>query len=75
MPKQSNLTQAMGTVVNQQKGPAPWTGRANYTTMEKIPTEGEVLAGTFFLNELDEVAESILGHSRPIGLFGLTRVW
>jgi hypothetical protein len=29
----------------------PWTGRANYTTMEDIPTGEEVLAGTFFLNE------------------------
>jgi hypothetical protein len=41
-------------MVNQQrghpKGPTPWAGRANYTTMEEIPT-GEVLAGTFFLNE------------------------
>jgi hypothetical protein len=26
-------------------------GRANYTTMEEIPTGEEVLAGTFFLNE------------------------
>jgi hypothetical protein len=42
-------------MVNQQRGqqkcPAPWTGRANYTTMDKIPTGEEVLAGTFFLNE------------------------
>jgi hypothetical protein len=41
-------------MVNQkrghQKGPAPWAGYAKYTTVEKIPT-GEVLAGTFFLNE------------------------
>jgi hypothetical protein len=34
-----------------QRGPAPRTGRANYTTMEEIPTGEEVLAGTFFLNE------------------------
>jgi hypothetical protein len=34
-----------------QKGPAPRTGRANYTTMEEIPTGEEVLAGTFFLNK------------------------
>jgi hypothetical protein len=34
----------------QQKGSAPQTGRANYTTVDEIPT-GEVLAGTFFLNE------------------------
>jgi predicted aspartyl protease len=42
-------------VVNQQrghqKGPTPWTGRTNYTTVEEIPTGEEVLAGTFFLNE------------------------
>jgi hypothetical protein len=42
-------------MINQQrghqKGPAPWTSRANYTTVEKIPTGEEVLAGTFFLNE------------------------
>jgi hypothetical protein len=42
-------------MVNQhkspQRGPAPWTGRANYTTMEEIPTGEEVLAGMFFLNE------------------------
>jgi hypothetical protein len=35
----------------QQKGPTPWTGRTNYTTVEEIPTGEEVLAGTFFLNE------------------------
>jgi hypothetical protein len=42
-------------VVNQQrghqKGPAPRTGRANYTTVEEVPMGEEVLAGTFFLNE------------------------
>jgi hypothetical protein len=42
-------------MVNQQRGqqcgPAPWTGCANYTTMDKIPTGEEVLAGMFFLNE------------------------
>jgi hypothetical protein len=37
--------------VNQERGPAPWTGRANYTTMEEIPTREEVTADTFFLNE------------------------
>jgi hypothetical protein len=41
-------------MVNQQrshqKGPAPWADYANYTTVEDIPT-GEVLEGTFFLNE------------------------
>jgi hypothetical protein len=34
-----------------QRGPAPRTGRANYTIVEEIPTGEEVLAGTFFLNE------------------------
>jgi hypothetical protein len=34
-----------------QRGPTPRTGRANYTTVEEIPTGEEVLAGTFFLNE------------------------
>jgi hypothetical protein len=29
----------------------PWTSRANYTTVEEITTEEELLAGTFFLNE------------------------
>jgi hypothetical protein len=42
-------------MVNQQrghqKGPAPQTGRANYTTVEEIPMGEEVLAGTFFLNK------------------------
>jgi hypothetical protein len=35
----------------QQRGPAPRTGRVNYTTVVGIPTGEEVLAGTFFLNE------------------------
>jgi hypothetical protein len=42
-------------MVNQQmghqKGAAPRTGRANYTTMEEIPMGEKVLVGTFFLNE------------------------
>jgi hypothetical protein len=42
-------------MVNQQRGhqkcPTPWTGRANYTTVEEIRTGEEVLVGTFFLNE------------------------
>jgi hypothetical protein len=42
-------------VVNQQRGQqsghAPRTDRANYTTVDEIPTREEVLAGTFFLNE------------------------
>jgi hypothetical protein len=54
MPKQSNSPRAMATVVNHQKGPqrgpTPQTGHANYTTVGEIHT-GEVLTGTFFLNE------------------------
>jgi hypothetical protein len=54
LPKQSNSPRALTPVVNQQrshqKGPTPRVGRANYTTVEEIPT-GEVPAGTFFLNE------------------------
>jgi hypothetical protein len=42
-------------MVNQQRGhqkiPKPRTGRANYTTLEEIPTGEEVLAGTFFINK------------------------
>jgi hypothetical protein len=34
-----------------QRGPAPRTGRANYTTVEEIPMGEEVLVGTFFINE------------------------
>jgi hypothetical protein len=45
----------MATMANHQtspqRGPASRTSRANYTTMEEIPTGEEVLAGTFFLNE------------------------
>jgi hypothetical protein len=55
LPKQSNSSRAPAPVVNQQrghqKGPAPWAGRSNYTTMEEIPTREEVLAGTFSLNK------------------------
>jgi hypothetical protein len=55
MPKQSNSPQATVSMANHQKGPqrgpAPRTGHANYTTVERIPTGEEVLAGTFFLNE------------------------
>jgi hypothetical protein len=55
MPKQSNSPQATASMANHQKGPqrgpAPRTGRANYTTVEEIFTGEEVLAGTFFLNE------------------------
>jgi hypothetical protein len=38
-------------MVNQQRGPAPWSGCANYTTVEEIPTGEEVLEGKLFLNE------------------------
>jgi hypothetical protein len=52
---QSNSLRAPAPVVNQerghQKGPALRAARANYTTVEEIPTREEVLAGTFFLNE------------------------
>jgi hypothetical protein len=55
MPKQNNSPQATASMTNHQKGPqrgpAPRTGCANYTTVEEIPTGEEVLAGTFFLNE------------------------
>jgi hypothetical protein len=55
LPKQNNSPRAPVTMVNQQrghqKGPTPQTGRANYTTMEEIPTGKEVLAGMFSLNE------------------------
>jgi hypothetical protein len=37
--------------VNQQRGLAPRSGHANYTTVEEIPTGEEVLAGTFFLHD------------------------
>jgi hypothetical protein len=55
LPKQSNSQRVSASVVNQQrghkKGPAPQVGCANYTTVEEIPMEEEVLAGMFFLNE------------------------
>jgi hypothetical protein len=35
----------------QQRDPALWTGRVNYTTVDGVPTGEEVLPGTFFLNE------------------------
>jgi hypothetical protein len=42
-------------MVNQrmghQRGPAPRSGHANYTTTKENPMGEEVLAGTFFLNE------------------------
>jgi hypothetical protein len=55
MPKQNNSHRATTTMANHQKGPergpVPKTSRANYTTVEEIPTGEEVLAGTFLLNE------------------------
>jgi hypothetical protein len=55
MPKQNNSPRATTTMANHQKGPergpVPKTSRANYTTVEEIPTGEEVLVGTFFLNE------------------------
>jgi hypothetical protein len=55
MPKQRNSPQTTATMVNYpkspQRGPAPWTGRANYTIMDEIPMGEEVLAGMFFLNK------------------------
>jgi hypothetical protein len=55
MPKQNNSPQATASMTNHQRGPqrgpTPRTGRANYSTVEEIPTGEEVLAGTFFLNE------------------------
>jgi hypothetical protein len=55
MSNQSNSPQAMAPVVNQQmgqqRGPTLWTGHANYTTVDEIPTEEEVLAFTFSINK------------------------
>jgi hypothetical protein len=54
-PAQAKQLTVSAPEVNQQrghqKGPTPWMGHANYTTVEEIPTKEEVLAGTFFLNE------------------------
>jgi hypothetical protein len=56
----------MATMVNHQKGPqrghAPQTGHANYTTVEGIPRGEEVLVGTFFLNEHPVIIYSTLEH-------------
>jgi hypothetical protein len=52
--KQGNQYRTPVPAVNQQRGqprgPAPRTGRANYTIVEEIPDGDEVLAGTFFLH-------------------------
>jgi hypothetical protein len=50
-------------------GPAPWTGHANYTTVEEIPTGEEVLAGTVFLNERPIVILFDLGASHDFMSF------
>jgi hypothetical protein len=54
-PKLDNAPRVPAIGVNQhrgqQRGPSPWTGRINYTTVDGIPTGEEVLADTFFLNE------------------------
>jgi hypothetical protein len=54
-PKLGNAPRVPAIGVNQhrgqQRGPTPWTGHVNYTTVDEIPTGEEVLAGTFFLNE------------------------
>jgi hypothetical protein len=50
--------------MGHQKGHAPRTGRANYTTLEEIPTGEEVLAGMFFLNKhpVNILFDSITSH-------------
>jgi hypothetical protein len=45
-----------------QRGPTPWMGRANYTTMEEIPAGEEVLEGMFFLMSIPLLFYSILEH-------------
>jgi hypothetical protein len=54
-PKLGNAPHVPAIGVNQhrgqKRGPAPWTNRVNYTTVDGIPTGEEVLAGMFFLNE------------------------
>jgi hypothetical protein len=52
-PKQCNSPRAPSPVVNQQmgqqRGPAPRSGHANYTTVDEISTREDVLVSTFFL--------------------------
>jgi hypothetical protein len=54
-PKLGNASRVTAIGVNQdrgqQRGPAPQTGRVNYTTVDGIPMGEKVLGGTFFLNE------------------------
>jgi hypothetical protein len=60
-------------MVNQQRShqkvPTPWTGRANYTIVEEIPTGEEVLAGTFFLNKHPIIILFDLGASHDFMSF------
>jgi predicted aspartyl protease len=60
-------------MVNQQrghqKGPAPRTGHANYTTVEKIPIREEMLADMFFLNERPIIILFDLGASHDFMSF------
>jgi hypothetical protein len=54
-PRQDNSPRTPAQMVNQQRsqqrGLAPRSSCANYTTVEEIPTGEEELVGTFFLNE------------------------
>jgi hypothetical protein len=64
------LTMSSGTrgqsIEGHQKGPAAWTGRTNYTTVEEIPTGEEVLVCMFFLNERPTVILFDLGASMTL---------
>jgi hypothetical protein len=55
MVKQGNSPWAVAPIVNQQqgqqRGPALQTGYTDYTIIDEIPTEEEVLADTFFLHD------------------------
>jgi hypothetical protein len=54
-PKQGNAPRFPAIGVNQhrgqQRGPAPRTVHANYTTVEEIPMGEEAFVGTFFLSD------------------------
>jgi hypothetical protein len=69
-PRLGNAPRVLAIGVNQhrgqQRGPAPWTGRINYTTVDGIPTGEEVLAGTFFLNERPIVILFDFGASHDV---------
>jgi hypothetical protein len=45
-PQENWSPRVVAPIVNQQRGPAPWTGHIHYTIMEEIPTREEVLMGT-----------------------------